>query len=70
MFWIGISIVLFHESLTYYELRVFGSLCFAYNMHVKRDKFDTRARKCLFLGYPFGQKAFKLYDLDTHTTFI
>ncbi|XP_057248988.1 uncharacterized protein LOC130590526 [Beta vulgaris subsp. vulgaris] len=62
--------VLFQKLPSYSELRVFGSLCFAYNMQLKRDKFDSRARRCIFLGYPCGQKAFKLYDLDSHTTFV
>jgi len=30
-----------------------------------KDKFAPRGRKCLFVGYPFGQKWWKMYDLET-----
>ena len=61
---------MFKIAPDYANLRVFGSLCFAYNNSLKRDKFDSRTKRCLFLGYHAGHKAFKLYDLDTHNIFI
>jgi len=46
-----------HGCVTSYaHLRVFGSLCYAHNQNRQRDKFDSRSRKCVFVGYPFGQK--------------
>jgi len=50
---------------SYAHLRVFGSLCYAHNQSRQRDKFDSRSRKCVFVRYPFGQKGWKLFDLDT-----
>ncbi|KAH9625378.1 hypothetical protein KSS87_011449, partial [Heliosperma pusillum] len=61
--------LLFHEQPKYDELRVIGSLCFASMPLTNKDKFAKRGRKCVFIGYPFGQKGYKLYDLDTHTCF-
>lgn len=61
---------MFQTSPNYESPGIFGSLCFAYNSQVKKDKFDPRTRKCLFIGYPSGYKAFNLYDLDTHTIFV
>lgn len=54
----------------YNHIRVFGSLNYAHNHERGRDKFASRSRKCIFLGYPPGKKGWKLYDLDKQTTFV
>ena len=55
---------------SYDHLRVFGSLCYAHNQGWKGDKFATRSKKCVFVGYPHGKKGWKLFDLDTNTYFV
>ncbi|RVW66876.1 Retrovirus-related Pol polyprotein from transposon TNT 1-94 [Vitis vinifera] len=44
------------------SLRVFGSTVFVHIHGPKRNKFDPRALKCVFLGYSFTQKGYKCYD--------
>lgn len=51
--------VLFDKSPDYTNLRNFGSLCYVSNLSPTKDKFSDRALKCVFLGYPFGQKGYR-----------
>jgi len=44
----------------YDSLRVFS--CPAY-YHVKKDKLDPRARKCVFIGFKKDIKGYKIWDL-------
>ncbi|XP_056694807.1 uncharacterized protein [Spinacia oleracea] len=56
--------VLLKKLPDYENLRIVGCLCYA---AVKsHDKLAPRARKCIFLGYPYAQKGYKLYDLISH----
>jgi len=61
--------VLFNQKSSYDHVRIFGSLCYAQNRVKGHDKFASRSRKCIFVGYPYGKKACKLYDLDTNECF-
>ncbi|KAJ4812579.1 Retroelement pol polyprotein-like [Rhynchospora pubera] len=54
--------ILFGEPPSYAPVRVFGCLCYA-NFRTS-DKFESRSRKCVFVGYPFGQKGWRVYDLE------
>ncbi|XP_074289516.1 uncharacterized protein LOC141614672 [Silene latifolia] len=51
------------------HMRIFGCLCYAKTINRSHDKFASRSRKCVFIGYPFGKKGWRLYDLDTGTYF-
>ncbi|KAK9923369.1 hypothetical protein M0R45_031791 [Rubus argutus] len=60
--------VLYRKLPDYSRMRVFGCIAFATSVNPS-SKFDPRARKCIFIGYPMGQKAYKLYDVETKTIF-
>ena len=62
--------LLFNKPPSYSHLRIFGCLCFTTNLNPQKHKFTPRARRCVFLGYPFNVKGYKLLDLDSHTTFL
>ncbi|GAA0138952.1 hypothetical protein LIER_42558 [Lithospermum erythrorhizon] len=59
--------LLFDKEPSYQHLKSFGCLCYAVNHAPGRTKFDSRSQPCIFIGYPFGKKAYKLYDLTTRT---
>jgi len=50
------------------DLRTIGCLCYETNIG-EIDKFAARAKKCVLLGYTFGFKGCKLYDLNTRIVF-
>ena len=58
--------VLFNQIPYYSHLRTFGYLCFATDV----TPHTPRARKSVFLGYPFNIKGYKLFDLQSHSIFI
>ena len=59
---------LYSKPPSYSHLRVFGCLAYATNVHVSH-KFDHRAITCIFIDYPVGQKAYKLFNLSTRKIF-
>ena len=49
------------HSPSYDRLRVFGCVAYA---HIRQDKLEPRAIKCMFLGYPQGVKGYRLWCLE------
>ncbi|KAL2939841.1 Retrovirus-related Pol polyprotein from transposon RE1 [Bienertia sinuspersici] len=62
--------ILFNKPPSYDYIKVFGCLCYAHIQKTKGDKFVSRSRKCVFLGYPFGKKGWRVLDLETAQIFV
>lgn len=62
--------ILYGNAPSYKHLPVFGCLAYAHNLHHKGDKFESRSKRCVFVGYPYGKKGWRLYDLDSKQFFV
>lgn len=62
--------ILYNSKLNYQSLKCFGCLCFASTLSVHRAKFKPRDVSCVFLGYPYRKKGFKLLSLQTKKNFV
>jgi len=57
--------LLLGKTPSFEHLKVFGCLCYMSTHKHGRDKLQARAVPCVFLGYPFGQKAYKVMDIQS-----
>lgn len=62
--------IVFGKPHSYKNIKVFGSLCYVHYSRRDNDKFASRSRRCVFLGYPYGKKGWLVYDLDEHKTLV
>ncbi|XP_074293195.1 uncharacterized protein LOC141620152 [Silene latifolia] len=61
--------VLYGEKPVLDNVRVFGCLAYAHNKDKPKDKFNERGKRCIFVGYPYSKKGWKLYDLKKRIVF-
>ena len=54
--------------LHFFYLKTFGCLCYE-NVVSSKQKFDPRARQCIFIGYSLNKKTYKLFDTDANIFF-
>ncbi|XP_013589183.1 PREDICTED: uncharacterized protein LOC106297500 [Brassica oleracea var. oleracea] len=62
--------VLHGSQPDYTQLRVFGSACYTHRQARDKDKFGEKSRLCIFVGYPFGKKGYKVFDMDRNEFII
>ena len=61
--------VLFGKTPSCHHLRIFGCLVYAKDNKKGEDKFGERGRRCIFVGYPYSQKGYRVFDLETRKIF-
>ena len=44
------------------HMKVFGSVAYALNQSPNKDKFETKAEKCVFVGYNEESKGYRLLN--------
>ena len=54
--------VLFHSSLSYSMLKVFGCACYPNTRPYNGHKLNFRSTQCTFLGYSLNHKGYKCLD--------
>lgn len=62
--------LLYSKPPNYTPLKTFGYLCYITDVTGIKDKFDPRGLQCVFLGYPFGKKGYKVMDLSTRKSYV
>jgi hypothetical protein len=62
---------LLYSAIPFYNhLKVFGCLAYVSTLSRNKVKFDHRATPSIFIGYPYGMKGYKFYNLHTHFAII
>ncbi|KAL0438789.1 UNVERIFIED_CONTAM: Retrovirus-related Pol polyprotein from transposon RE2 [Sesamum latifolium] len=61
--------ILYHKPPFLGHLRIFGCLCYATNVLPHKDKFDSKASKCVLVGYSQNQKGYRLFHLKDKVIF-
>ena len=45
-------------------MKVFGCVCYAHIPDEKRSKLDEKGERCIFMGYVYSTKGYRLYNLE------
>ncbi|KAL8139539.1 hypothetical protein V2J09_005560, partial [Rumex salicifolius] len=61
--------ILFSKPPSYSHIKTFGCLCYVKLPGKPCDKLQPRSITCIFLGFPHGQKAYKVMDIATKRIF-
>lgn len=61
--------ILYGHAHGYKHIQVMGCLAYAHNIDHKGEKFQSRSRRCVFFGYPYGKKGWRLFDLEREVVF-
>ncbi|XP_019167151.1 PREDICTED: uncharacterized protein LOC109162901 [Ipomoea nil] len=61
--------ILFGKAVNYDQLKSFGCLCFGATISQGRNKMQSRARKCVFIGFPANVKGY-MYDMADKSIFF
>lgn len=51
------------------HLNIFGCVCYAHIVSEERSKLDTKAKKCVLLGYGNAIKGYPVYDTEDKRVF-
>lgn len=51
-------------------MKAFGCLCYVNTNSQGRDKFTPLAQSCISIGHPFGQKSYKILNLESKQFFV
>lgn len=62
--------IMFNKIPDYSHLRAFGCLCYISDLYSTPDKFAPKTLKCVFLGYPFNKKGYRVMDLNTRKCYV
>ena len=62
--------LLYKQIPSYSNIKIFNFFCFASTVAHNRSKSNPKAKQCVFFGYSFAVKGYKLLDLSTNTCFI
>lgn len=61
---------IFGKPPVYTHIRMFDCLCYSSTHDQQRQKFDSRATKCIFLGFKTGVKGYKVMDMESKHIFL